>query len=58
MNLPICIHTVLFWLFVQYFYLTINLPYNFLDNTPSVLKNLTFRTATRSPKHNFDLLSL
>jgi hypothetical protein len=26
--------------------------------TPSVLKNLTFRTATRSSKHNFDLLSL
>jgi hypothetical protein len=29
-----------------------------LLGTPSVLKNLTFRTVTRSPKHNFDLLSL
>jgi hypothetical protein len=27
-------------------------------NTPSVLKNLTFRTAARSPKYNIDLLSL
>jgi hypothetical protein len=26
--------------------------------TPSVLKNLTFRTAARSPKYNIDLLSL
>jgi hypothetical protein len=26
--------------------------------TPSVLKNLTFWTMTRSPKHNFDLLLL
>jgi hypothetical protein len=29
-----------------------------LERTPSVLKKLTFRTATRSPKHNFDLLLL
>jgi hypothetical protein len=36
----------------------VSVKMSFILHTPSVLKKQTFRTVTRSPKHNFDLLSL